>query len=408
MKQVWQVFWQFFSLGWISFGGPAAHIGYFDKTFVQKLKWIDRDSYARLISLSQFLPGPGSSQIGFAIGLRRAGIMGGFAAFIAFTFPSVLLLYVLATTNAAQDAAWLVNVTHGLKLLAVVVVADATLNMYNSFCKENRAIAICVITAAVLLIVPSLLTQMLVLITAASVGMISNKPTAKLNHTINATSIPVIDGNRSIRYFPLVIFALLFAGLPLLIGALGLTGLPAWANVFSDFYQSGSLVFGGGHVVLPMLQQTLGDAIDTDRFLLGYAAAQAVPGPMFSLAAFLGADLLSNAPLTGALIATLAIFLPGFLLLLGFHDAWEALAAKPKVAGAVWGINAAVVGLLMSALYQPVFTSAIASPLDMAAVMVGFYALRRLQLPIMAVVAGFIVFGYFTDALGQVVAIISA
>ena len=143
-----------------------------------------------------------------------------------------------------------------------------------------------------------------------------------------------------------------------------------------------------------MLQQALGDAIDTDRFLLGYAAAQAVPGPMFSLSAFLGADLLVNSPLMGALIATVAIFLPGFLLVLGFHGAWESLAAKPKVAGAVWGINAAVVGLLMSALYQPVFTSAIGGPVDMAAVIVGFFALRTLKLPIMAVVAGFIAFGY--------------
>ena len=379
MKQVLEVFWQFFTLGWISFGGPAAHIGYFEKTFVQKLKWIDSESYARLISLSQFLPGPGSSQIGFAIGLRRAGVVGGFTAFIAFTFPSVLLLYILATTNAAQDATWLVNITHGLKLLAVVVVADATLNMYKGFCKERSTVTICVATAAVLLMVPSLLTQMLVLIAAAVIGMQLKKPS-------EATPVPTTKGG--VNYLPLVIFAVLFAGLPLL------TNSPTWLTLFADFYQSGSLVFGGGHVVLPMLQQALGDAIDTDRFLLGYAAAQAVPGPMFSLSAFLGADLLVNSPLMGALIATVAIFLPGFLLVLGFHGAWESLAAKPKVAGAVWGINAAVVGLLMSALYQPVFTSAIVGPVDMAAVIVGFFALRTLKLPIMAVVAGFIAFGY--------------
>ncbi len=384
MKQVWQVFWQFFSLGWISFGGPAAHIGYFEKTFVQKLKWIDSEGYARLISLSQFLPGPGSSQIGFAIGLRRAGIMGAFAAFVAFTLPSVLLLYILATTNATQDAAWLVNVTHGLKLLAVVVVADATLNMYNSFCKNNRAIAICVVTATALLIMPSLMTQALVLIIAAVVGVVSYKPAAGSNQNLT----PAATDKQGIRYLPLVIFALLFSVLPLL------TNMPGWVGLFSDFYQSGSLVFGGGHVVLPMLQQTLGDAIDTDRFLLGYAAAQAVPGPMFSLAAFLGADLFSQSPLTGSLIATAAIFLPGFLLVLGFHGAWESLAARPKVAGAVWGINAAVVGLLLSALYQPVFTSAIVEPMDMASVIIGFYMLRRLKLPIMLVVVSFIAFGY--------------
>jgi chromate transporter len=381
MKKIWQVFWQFFMLGWISFGGPAAHIGYFEKTFVQKLKWIDSESYARLISLSQFLPGPGSSQIGFAIGLRQAGIIGAFTAFLAFTLPSFLLLYLLATSNATQDATWLINITHGLKLLAVVVVADAVLNMYKSFCKERTTVAICVFTATVLLIAPSLLTQMLALIIATVVGMLIKKTTDF------SASVSVI-AKGGVNYSAVVIFALLFVGLPLLIHA------PAWVTIFSDFYQSGSLVFGGGHVVLPMLQQVLGDLIDTDRFLLGYAAAQAVPGPMFSLSAFLGADLLVNNPLTGALIATVALFLPGFLLVLAFHDTWELLATKPKVAGAVWGINASVVGLLLSALYQPVFTSAVVNPVDMVAVIVGFFALRTLKLPIMAVVASFIVFGY--------------
>jgi len=383
MKKTWQVFWQFFTLGWISFGGPAAHIGYFEKTFVQKLKWIDSESYARLIALSQFLPGPGSSQIGFAIGLRRAGVVGGFVAFIAFTFPSVLLLYILATTNAAQDSAWLVNVSHGLKLLAVVVVADATLNMYKVFCKERRSVAICIVTAAVLLVVPSLLTQVMVLISAAIMGMIINNSTG--------VSSPVI-AKGGVSYLPLIIFAMLF--LAVFVGQPLLTQSPLWLSIFADFYQSGSLVFGGGHVVLPMLQQALGDAIDVDRFLLGYAAAQAVPGPMFSFSAFLGADLLVNFPLMGALIATVAIFLPGFLLVLGFHGAWEAIAAKPKVASAVWGVNASVVGLLMSALYLPVFTTAVLDPVDMAAVVVGFFALRTMKLPIMWVVVGFLIFGY--------------
>ncbi|PKG83502.1 chorismate-binding protein [Colwellia sp. 75C3] len=383
MMKLWQVFWQFFTLGWISFGGPAAHIGYFERTFVQKLKWIDSESYARLISLSQFLPGPGSSQIGFAIGLRRAGILGGFTAFIAFTFPSFLLLYFLATTNQTQDAQWLVNVTHGLKLLAVVVVADAALNMYKAFCKERNTIIICMITAVVLLVAPSLLMQMLVLISAALIGM-----NIKKSNEVTSVTAAGITTKGKINYLPLIIFAALFAGLPLL------SQSPLWLTIFADFYQSGSLVFGGGHVVLPMLQQALGEAIETDRFLLGYAAAQAVPGPMFSLSAFLGADLLAHSPLTGALIATVAIFLPGFLLVLSFHNAWETLAAKPKVAGAVWGINASVVGLLIAALYQPVFTSAIVTPVDMAVVIVGFFALRTMKVPIIMLVASFIAFGY--------------
>jgi len=379
MIKVWQVFWQFFILGWISFGGPAAHIGYFERTFVQKLKWLDSESYARLISLSQFLPGPGSSQIGFAIGLRHAGILGGFTAFIAFTFPSVLLLYILATTNQVQEANWLVNISHGLKLLAVVVVADAALNMYKAFCKERLTIALCVLTASTLLVVPSLLTQVLVLITAAMIGMM-------LNSTIK--SAQQLTSKAKISYWPLALFTLLFLGLPLL------SQSPLWLTIFADFYQSGSLVFGGGHVVLPMLQQALAETIDTDRFLLGYAAAQAVPGPMFSLSAFLGADLLNNSPLTGALIATVGIFLPGFLLVLAFNNAWQSLATKPKVAGAISGINASVVGLLVAALYQPVFISAIITPIDMAAVMIGLFALRSMKLPIMALVASFIAFGY--------------
>ena len=380
MKKVVQVFWQFFCLGWISFGGPAAHIGYFEKTFVEKLKWLDAERYARLISLSQFLPGPGSSQIGFAIGLQRAGIAGAFAAFIAFTTPSVLLLYWLATTTSSELSPWLSDVTHGLKLLAVVVVADATLNMYKNFCQERRAITICVLTAATLLLVPSLLTQLLLLIAAAVFGIVTNVPTARPSSLQPPRAL-------TIKWLPLVIFALLFAGLPML------TNLPVWGNLFADFYQSGSLVFGGGHVVLPLLQQTLGEAISNERFLLGYAAAQAVPGPMFSLAAFLGADLLTSSPLMGALIATVAIFLPGFLLVLAFHDSWESLAAKPHVAGAVWGVNAAVVGLLLAALYNPVFSSAVTSGVDMALVVLGFYALRCWKLPIMALVGSYIVIG---------------
>lgn len=378
MKETWQVFWQFFVLGWVSFGGPAAHIGYFERTFVQKLKWLDSEAYARLISLSQFLPGPGSSQIGFAIGLRRAGIVGGFTAFFAFTLPSFLLLYLLATTSTQHDIGWIASVTHGLKLLAVVVVADATLNMYRSFCKERVTIAICVASAVVLLFVPSLLSQMLVILASGALGIVLHKR-AKTAHEG--------AGNVTVNYVPLVLFASLFLALPLI------AKHSEVLHVFNDFYQSGSMVFGGGHVVLPMLQNTLGDLIDTDRFLVGYAAAQAVPGPMFSLSAFLGADLLATSPLAGAAIATFAIFLPGFLLVLGLHNSWETLATKPHIRGAVWGINAAVVGLLLSALYQPVFISAVVGAIDFAAVIVGFWALRTLKLPIMGLVACFIVLG---------------
>lgn len=377
MNKLWEVFWRFLALGCVSFGGPAAHIGYFQTTFVQKLKWIDEESYARLISLSQFLPGPGSSQIGFAIGLRQAGVYGGIAAFLGFTLPSFLLLYFLATINTDQNSADLLSgVAHGLKLLAVVVVADATSSMFKAFCKERLSISIAVLTAASLLLFPSLWIQISVLVVAALVGSLYGKPVINKN-----------DKKERFKTFPLVIFFVLFLGMPLI------TVISQWADIFSDFYQAGSLVFGGGHVVLPLLQQTIGDAIATDRFLLGYAAAQAVPGPMFSMAAFMGAEISPGSPLLGALIATAGVFLPGFLLVISLQGAWESLASKPKIAGATWGINAAVVGLLLAALYQPVFISAVSTPIEMALVILGFFALRTMSIPIVMLVIGFGVFG---------------
>ena len=377
MNKTLEVFWRFLALGCVSFGGPAAHIGYFQKTFVQKLKWIDDAAYARLISLSQFLPGPGSSQIGFALGLRRAGLLGGIAAFIGFTLPSFLLLYFLATTSAEQNSSDIFSgIVHGLKLLAVVVVADATLSMFKTFCKDRMSVSITIVTAASLLWLPGLLTQFSILVAAALVGAYYGKPI--LHKSVESKRFNIM---------PLVLFFALFLGLPLL--AITYQSV----DVFSDFYQAGSLVFGGGHVVLPLLQQTIGDAIATDRFLLGYAAAQAVPGPMFSFAAFLGAELSPGNPLLGAFLATIGIFLPGFLLVLALQGAWESLAAQPKVAGAAWGINAAVVGLLLSALYQPVFISAVFSPIDMGLVILGFFALRTMNVPIVLLVLGFALSG---------------
>lgn len=377
MSKVWEVFWRFLALGCISFGGPAAHIGYFQKAFVQKLKWIDDESYARLVSLSQFLPGPGSSQIGFVLGLRRAGLAGGLAAFIGFTTPSFLLLYFLATANIEQHSAELFSgVIHGLKLLAVVVVADATYSMFKVFCKEKLSISIAVLTSVTLLWIPNLWTQIGILIVAALIGAVYGKPVLADKVT-----------QKNFYLLPLLLFFVLFIGLPLL------AFLSPWANIFSDFYQAGSLVFGGGHVVLPLLQQTIGDAISTDRFLMGYASAQAVPGPMFAMAAFLGAELSPELPLLGALIATVGVFLPGFLLVLSLQGTWESLAAQPKIAGATWGINAAVVGLLLSALYQPVFVSAVFAPVEMALVIVGFFALRTLNIPIVLLVLGFAAVG---------------
>ncbi len=379
MKAIWEVFWRFLLLGLTSFGGPAAHLGYFQKTFVEEKKWIEQDAYSRLIALSQFLPGPGSSQVGFALGLRRAGLPGGIAAFMGFTLPSFLILYLLAIYGSHAESGWMVGIIHGLKLLAVIVVADATLNMQRSFCKEPSSLAIAALTAATLLIAPGLWIQMVVLILAASVGLLLHKGQTQKD------CLPV-----KTRKLPLILFLCLFFALPLL------ASQSEWISLFSGFYQAGSLVFGGGHVVLPLLQQTVGDAVTPDQFILGYAAAQAIPGPMFTLATFLGAEMMQNLPLIAALIATLGIFLPGFLLVLGLQGSWESLAHRPKVAGAVWGINAAVVGLLLSALYQPVFISSVSSGLDMALVIIGFFVLRTFKPPILLLVTSFAVLGYLS------------
>lgn len=378
MRTIGEIFWRFLALGCVSFGGPAAHIGYFQKEFVEKRGWLDEAAYARLIALGQFLPGPASSQVGFALGLRRGGVGGGIAAFAGFTLPSFLLMYTLAVVHdigAARDA--FDALIHGLKLLAVVVVADATLGMYRKFCTDAVASGVAVTTAAGILCLPGAGIQVLLLALAAGFGVFHRR-------TEEVSNPPSSPG---IRHLPLVVFAALFAATPFV------TAAGVGPDLFARFYQAGSLVFGGGHVVLPLLQETLAGMISTDRFLLGYAAAQAVPGPMFTLSTYLGAELFTNQPLWGAAIATLGVFLPGFLLVLGLQGAWESLAARPRVAGAVWGINAAVVGLLLAALYQPVFVSAVKTPYDFAAVAVGFFLLRGARVPITLLVVAFALAG---------------
>lgn len=378
---MFSLFKTFFLLGWVSFGGPAAHIGYFRKTFVEKLKWLTDDEYAQLVALSQFLPGPGSSQVGFAVGYKKSGLIGGGLAFIGFTLPSVIIMLVLATLSAElSDLTWFDSVIHGLKLLAVVVVADATFGMYNNFCKSKVGLSLFVFTALALLILPSIATQIIVLMIAAVIGM----------QTLQGEA-PKSNVRFTASWSPLLLFFALFAGLPFI------AHLTPELNLFNSFFQAGSLVFGGGHVVLPLLQNLVGEQLGPDTFLTGYAAAQAVPGPMFTFATYLGYDLLPTAPIWGAVLATLAVFLPGFLLLLGVLKHWDALAAIPKVSGALKGVNAAVVGLLLSALYQPVFTSAVLSGVDFALVVAGLYLLKHKKLPIVWMVALFSVSGLITQ-----------
>ncbi|WP_354688428.1 chromate efflux transporter [Aeromonas sp. 19NY04SH05-1] len=371
-----QVFIQFLWLGCVSFGGPAAHIGYFQRTFVERLRWLTQAEFAQLLALCQLLPGPASSQLGFAIGRHRAGLAGALAAFIGFTLPSfVLLLAAAIGVGLLTDNLWLEAALHGLKLLALVVVADAVLTMSRQFCKTVLQQGIMVVTAAALWWQPGLLTQLVMLTGAALIcarqgeGAMAAAPQA---------------GERRQPHWPtLLLFALLFLGLPLLATD------PA-SRLAADFYQAGSLVFGGGHVVLPLLQESVGHTLDQQQFLTGYSLAQLVPGPMFTLATYLGAQLLPAAPFPGALLATLAIFLPGFLLLWAMGPCWQSWLANPRLAGAVTGINAAVVGLLLAALYQPVWQSAVLAPTDLALAAIAFYLLRVVKLPILAI-AGLLV-----------------
>jgi chromate transporter len=398
MKKIFEVFWRFLFLGCISFGGPAAHIGYFQKVFVGKLKWLDQTSYANLISLSQFLPGPGSSQIGFAIGLRKAGLFGGIAAFVGFTLPSFILLYILAVNINGAEKYWLVPVIHGLKLLAVVVVADACLTMFKSFCNNTVHKFIALITAIILIISPNFVTQILTLIIAGVFGFVVNQTLKPVVSEVSKS--PAVASNH-FKALPLILFFMILFILPFLIYVGVAKESSELIVLFNQFYQAGSMVFGGGHVVLPLLQQTIGETLSNDTFLTGYASAQAIPGPMFTLATFLGAEIFTQNPLVGATVATLAVFLPGFLLLLAFESSWHSLATKPKVASAVISVNAAVVGLLFSALYHPIFTSAVSSIVELICVVIGLYLLRIIKLPIIVLVLTFIGVGLLLAQLTQ-------
>jgi chromate transporter len=373
---MWDIFKTFFILGCVSFGGPAAHIGYFRQTFVDKLAWLSDRQYAEFVALSQFLPGPGSSQVGFAVGYHRLGLRGACCAFLGFTLPSIILMLLLVSSaGKLADSLIFQSVIQSLKLLAVVVVFDAVLMMYKNFCKESTHIALCLMSACIALIWPTLLGQMLVLTAAACVGVIllniRNKELPKTK-----THCLIKNIFTCVNYIPLILFLLLLFVLPLF------SFLSPMMAVFNDFFNAGSLVFGGGHVVLPLLETMVGDQLSADSFLTGYAIAQAVPGPMFTFATYLGYVLLPSAPLMGALFATMGIFLPGFLLLLSCLKNWKRLSRMPYLAAAMNGVNAAVVGLLISALYQPVFTSAVFTGTDMAMVLVGIYLLKVKKMPV--------------------------
>lgn len=378
---MWSVFRQFFLLGLVSFGGPAAHMGYFKKRFVDELSWLDASTYASFVALSQVIPGPGSSQVGFAIGYHRAGLLGGIAAFLGFTIPSFLLLFLLAVTSVNWfDETWFNGLIHGLKLMAVVVVFDAILGMYRQFCQRRMTQVLMLVAAIISLWFASLWGQLGILLVAGVMGRYYLSPLSLMTE---------LEGDRdhlpiNIRLKWLISFAVLFVVTLMLIGQ----NEPI-SQLFAQFFQAGSLVFGGGHVVLPLLEMTVGQSMSSERFLTGYAMAQAVPGPMFSLAAFLGAELLSDRPLLGAIIATVAIFLPGFLLLLALFNSWQAMMSRAAFRGVIMGVNAAVVGLLVAAFISPVMSSALNSLVDVLLVVVGVTVLKQFRLNILWLLLSF-------------------
>lgn len=361
-----EVFLTFLKLGLTSFGGPVAHLGYFRTEIVERRGWLSDQQFVQLLALCQFLPGPASSQLGFTLGLLRAGWLGALAAFVAFTLPSALLLVAFAAAMPLLGGAIGEAAVHGLKLAACAVVADAVLGMSKKLCPDALRRTIAVLSAAGLLVVSSAFAQLAVVIVAAFVGAFFIREIAVSDNNIG---FQISYGPR-VGAILLVIFGGLLLGLPLIA-----TGRPDFASVAEAFYWAGALVFGGGHVVLPLLQDSVVSTawVTPEQFLSGYGASQAIPGPMFAFSAYLGAVLspLENTYLMAA-TALFFMFLPGFLLVAGVLPFWGAVSRYTMAGRAIAGVNAAVVGLLAAALYNPIFTSGVTSPADLAVVLVAF------------------------------------
>lgn len=354
-------------LGLTSFGGPAAHIGYFRDEYVHRRKWLDDKAYADLVALCQFLPGPASSQVGISIGMLRGGIMGGFLSWLGFTLPSViaLMIFAMLISSGSVDIAWL----HGLKIVAVAVVAHALLGMGKSLTPDVQRLMIAFGAAIAILLVPTAWAQIIVILLTGVIGFLLYRR----EQAPEAVKLALTFGKKT-GLAAWGIFGALLIGLPLLRPFIESSAFA----IFDIFYRVGAIVFGGGHVVLPMLErEVVPEWMTADAFIAGYGAAQAVPGPLFTLSAYLG-QLMNGAG--GVLIAVIAMFLPSFLLVIGTLPFWSVIRTKPGIQAALKGINAGVVGILLAALYDPVFTSAIQGPVDFAIAIAAFGMLVYLKL----------------------------
>ena len=370
----------FLRLGLTSFGGPIAHIGYFREEFVVRRRWLDEQAYADLVGLCQFLPGPASSQVGFSIGLMRAGYIGGLAAWAGFTLPSAIALVLFAYGAGTLHGPAGIGLLHGLKLVAVAIVAQAVWGMARSLCPDWQRASIAVVAGLTILLSASSVAQIAVIALGAIAGLwlCPGAPPPSTGHI----AVPV---SRTVGLASLSAFFLLLAGLPILRGL----GASQGITLFEAFYRSGALVFGGGHVVLPLLREAFVSPgwVSDDAFLAGYGAAQAVPGPLFTFAAYLGA-VVRPPPhgLAGAALGLIGIYLPGLLIVMGALPFWDTFRKRASAQAVMRGVNAAVVGLLGAALYSPVWTSSVKTRGDFAIALVGFVLLTVWRAPPLLVV----------------------
>ncbi len=385
----------FLKLGLSCFGGPIAHIGYFREEFVVRRRWLDEAAFVDLVALCQFLPGPASSQVGFSIGLMRAGYAGALAAWTGFTLPSAIALVLFAYGAGALGGPAGSGLLHGLKLVAVAIVAQAVWGMARSLCPDRARATIALVAALIILFSASSAAQIgaIVLGGLAGLWLCRGAPAAEGGHM----RIPV---SRRTGFAMLAAFFVLLAALPIAQHVTGVQGLA----LFDAFYRSGALVFGGGHVVLPLLREAFVTPgwLSDDTFLAGYGAAQAVPGPLFTFAAYLG-TVVKPTPhgVPGAALGLIGIFLPGILILLGTLPFWDAFRRRPAAQAAMRGVNAAVVGLLGAALYNPVWTSSVNTPGDFGVALLGFVLLTVWRAPPLVVVIVSAVCGVGLALLGQ-------
>lgn len=380
---VWEVFWAFLRLGVTSFGGPIAHLGYFRDDLVARRRWMTDKAYADLVALCQFLPGPASSQVGFAMGLHRAGALGAVAAFLAFTLPSAILMVAFAFGAALFEGVIGEGLLTGLKIVAVAIVAQAVWGMARTLTPDARRASVAVVAAVIALLLAGSIGQVLAIVLGALAGLIlcRSQPVAGLGDT-GLTRFPV---SRRVGVVSLSAFVVILLGMPVLAALTGNGSL----SVFDTFFRAGALVFGGGHVVLPLLQAGVVETgwVTPEQFLAGYGAVQAMPGPLFTFAAYLG-TLATVGPggVLGAAVALTAIFLPGFLLLVGVLPFWNALQTRTWMQALMRGANAAVVGILGAALYDPLFTTSIIGPGSFSLALACFVLLISWRLPPWAVV----------------------